>query len=164
MRLSLVAALLPALSLAARTPRVTANELHTYIPGNSPIDYCQVPPPKDDLISIDRLELSPNPPERGQNLTIYAEGSIKEDIQQGAYVDIIVKYGLIRLLHTTLDLCEQTEKIDLACPIEAGPLALERVVELPKVIPPGKYSVQAQVFTEDGEQITCLSAHVQFTS
>jgi len=35
-------------------------------------------------------------------------------------------------------------------------------VDLPKQIPPGKYTVLADVFTVDGAKITCLTAQVWF--
>lgn len=137
-----------------------STDLKTFIPGDSPLDTCEFPAPETDLVEITNLEISPNPPERGQNLTISATGLIKEDIIPGAYVEVEVKYGLIRLLRQTLDLCEQTEKVDLACPIKEGEVSLERVVELPQAIPPGRYTVNARVFTEDDRQITCLVAKV----
>lgn len=176
MRLSsAVLFLLPALSLATRrdslphssssTPASsssssTDNEFRTFIPGDSPIDTCTSPAPETDLIVIDHLEISPNPPQRGQNLTITASGTVKEDISDGAYVEIEVKYGLIRLIRQTLDLCEQTAKVDLPCPIEEGVVTLQREVQLPQAIPPGKYSVNAKVFTKDDREVTCLVARV----
>ena len=39
---------------------------------------------------------------------------------------------------------------------------MTKEVDLPKQIPPGKYTVLADVFTKDGEKITCLTAHVWF--
>lgn len=159
--LSSVVLLLPALVAAVRTAPFRATDLHTFIPGDSPIDTCTSPAPDTDLIVIDNLEISPNPPERGQNLTITATGTVKEDILEGAFVEIEVKYGLIRLLRQTLDLCEQTAKVDLACPIKEGQVTLERVVQLPQAIPPGRYTVNAKVFTEDEREVTCLVARVQ---
>lgn len=153
--------LLPALVLAIPGFSLAqSDDLQTFIPGDSPIDTCESPAPNTDLIEITNLEISPNPPERGQNLTISATGLIKEDIEAGAYVEIEVKYGLIRLLRQTLDLCEQTEKVELGCPIKEGEVSLERVVQLPQAIPPGRYTVNARVFTEDDRQVTCLVAKV----
>lgn len=153
--------MLPALGLAVRNPTFAKDSLRTYIPGDSPINTCEVPAPDTDLIVIDELNVTPNPPKRGDTLSIYARGTVLEDITEGAYVDIVVKYGLIRILHQTLDLCEQTDKVDLACPIKEGKVELEREVQLPKVIPNGKYQVTASVFTADGRPVTCLTAVVE---
>ncbi|BFZ53550.1 Phosphatidylglycerol/phosphatidylinositol transfer protein [Savitreella phatthalungensis] len=132
------------------------------IPGDSPISTCDDDDTDSDLLTIQSLVIDPNPPARAQNLTITAEGELKEDIAKGAFVQVDVKYGLIRLLRTTLDLCEQTEKVDLACPIAKGPRKITKTVQLPAQIPPGRYTVNAVALTEDERRITCLTARVQF--
>ena len=47
-----------------------------------------------------------------------------------------VKYGLIRLVNTEADLCEQVANVDLECPIKKGKTVITKDVELPKEIPP----------------------------
>lgn len=117
----------------------------------------------------------------GKTLVIEAVGTFKEDIGKGAYVVIQVKYGLIKLLTTTADLCDQIKEVDMECPIEAGETKITKEVDLPSQIPPvcdptvlktlegwitnmyqGKYTVTAEVYTADDRQITCLSATVHF--
>uniref|UniRef100_A0A8H7TW31 Phosphatidylglycerol/phosphatidylinositol transfer protein n=1 Tax=Bionectria ochroleuca TaxID=29856 RepID=A0A8H7TW31_BIOOC len=98
----------------------------------------------------------------GQDLVIKAEGIVKEKIEEGAYVSLAVNYGLIRLITTDADLCEQIGNVDLECPVEAGKLAITKTVELPAQIPPGTYTVVADVFTADKRRITCLKASVTF--
>jgi hypothetical protein len=71
----------------------------------------------------------------GQDLVIKASGTVSEPIEDGAYVVLQVKYGLIRLISTRADLCEQVKNVDLECPIDAGHLTLTKTVELPKEIP-----------------------------
>ncbi len=51
----------------------------------------------------------------------------------------------------------------MKCPIEKGDITFEKEVELPKQIPPGKYTVFADAKTKDDEDvITCLTATVEF--
>ncbi|OAA68401.1 ml domain containing protein [Niveomyces insectorum RCEF 264] len=131
------------------------------VPGQSPLEFC----PKDhtdDLLTIQSVNLSPNPPEAGTELVIEATGVVAETIEQGAYVNLQVKYGLIRLISTTADLCEQIQNVELECPIEKGPISIVKSIDLPREIPPGKYTVLADVFTAKGEPITCLTATVVF--
>lgn len=71
----------------------------------------------------------------GQELVIKASGIVSETVEEGAYVALQVKYGLIRLISTKADLCEQVKNVDMECPIEAGPLTFLKSVELPKEIP-----------------------------
>lgn len=111
---------------------------------------------------------------------IKAKGSVKQKIEEGAYVLLTVKYGLIRLISTKADLCEQIGNVDLKCPVEAGIVEVTKSVDLPAEIPPvrghsplysvyvanpaqGKYTVLADVFTVDDVQITCLTATVAFS-
>lgn len=133
------------------------------IPGDNPLEYCQPEHATDSLI-IQHVNLAPNPPLAGQILTIEAVGDLLEDVQEGAYVVLQVKYGLIRLVNTQADLCEQVSNVDLECPIKKGPIKLTKEVELPQEIPPGKYNVFADVYNFDDKKITCLSATVVFAA
>ena len=47
-----------------------------------------------------------------------------------------VKYGYIKLLHKTLDLCENAGQVDLECPVKSGEMTLTKEIGLPKQIPP----------------------------
>jgi hypothetical protein len=131
------------------------------VPGENPLKFCTAD--RDaDLITINEVTLSPNPPTAGASLLIEASGVVKRTISQGAYVKLVVKYGLIRLISTTADLCEQIGNVDLECPIEPGKLSITKSVDLPKQIPPGTYNVEADVYNDDDEHITCLKASVKF--
>lgn len=131
------------------------------VPGESPLEFCESP--SDNwVVTIENVDLIPNPPAPGQALVVNATGTVKERIEEGAYVDVQVKYGYIRLITTRADLCEQVKNVDLECPIEAGTVTVVKSVELPKEIPPGKYVVLADVYTKDDVHITCLTATVAF--
>ncbi|KAJ4300506.1 Phosphatidylglycerol/phosphatidylinositol transfer protein [Collariella sp. IMI 366227] len=131
------------------------------VPGQNPLHFCDADR-SDDIISIEEVILTPNPPQAGTTLLIEATGTVKETILEGAYVNLEVKYGYIRLIKTTADLCKEIKNVDLECPIEKGKISLIKAVDLPKEIPPGKYVVQADVYSKDDEHITCLTASVSF--
>jgi len=139
-----------------------ASDSSLQVPGESPLEYCQ-PNHENDLLLIEHVNLSPNPPQSGTTLTIEAVGTFVEDIEEGAYVHLQVKYGLIRLINTTADLCEQVKNVDMECPIKKGKTTIVKDVELPDEIPPGKYTVLADVYTKDDVHITCLTAAVTFS-
>ncbi|CAK7270834.1 Phosphatidylglycerol/phosphatidylinositol transfer protein [Sporothrix epigloea] len=131
------------------------------VPGNSPLEFC----PTDhssDILAIRKVDLSPNPPQAGVELVINAVAAVSKKIEEGAYVNLQVKFGLIRLISIKADLCEQIHNVDLECPIEKGLISIVKSVELPREIPPGKYTVLADVYTVDDEPITCLTATVTF--
>jgi len=131
------------------------------VPGNNPLEYCQNP--SNYLIEIDSVDLVPNPPQPGQTLTIQASGTLLETIEKGATVALEVKWGLITLIKQTVDLCEQLKNVDLECPLEKGKMVLTKQVDLPNQIPPGKYSVLADVYDKNQKQVTCLQANdIQF--
>ena len=115
-------------------------------------------------------------------LTIQAAGNFSEKIEKGSYVELTVKYGLIQLVRTRQDLCEQLKNVDKECPIEKGATVVEKEVEIPKEVPPvsigidllsapltlneqiaqGHYTVTADVFTSNSTKITCLTAGITF--
>jgi len=131
------------------------------IPGDSPVAICDVT--EKQLLTIDLVELSPNPPQRGLNLTVSAIGHLSEDVDEGAYVDVDVRYGYIKLISQTYDLCEQVGEVDLKCPLSKGEYKLAKTVEIPDQVPPGKYIVYARAYTKDDEFIACITATVVFS-
>ncbi|ATZ57815.1 Bcnpc2 [Botrytis cinerea B05.10] len=131
------------------------------VPGNNPLSYCN-PDRSTDILTLDHVNLNPNPPLAGGKLTIEAAGKLSQKLEEGAYVRLQVKYGLIRLISMTEDLCKQVSNVDLSCPIDAGDITITKEVELPSQIPPGTYTVFADAFTADDEPITCLKATVTF--
>ncbi|KAI9691278.1 MAG: Phosphatidylglycerol/phosphatidylinositol transfer protein [Bogoriella megaspora] len=140
--------------------QVTIIDEELNVPGENPLTFCQKP--DDNILTIDKVDLDPNPPAPGKTLSITAKGTLKEDIEEGAKVHLQVKYGLITLINQEADLCDYVKQVELSCPLEKGPLTLGKDVDLPKQIPPGKYTVLADVFTKDGDKITCLTATVVF--
>lgn len=130
------------------------------VPGDSPIVQCEASEPQ--LLNLQSLIIDPNPPIRGENLTFVAKGILSQDIEDGAYVEVDVRYGFIKLLHQTFDLCEEITKVDMECPITKGEQVIKKMVEIPAEVPPGKYIVNARAYTKDDIFITCLSAMVEF--
>lgn len=99
----------------------------------------------------------------GTALKIEAKGILNEDVGEGAKIHLSVKYGLITIIRQTADLCDTVGKVDLECPLHKDKeTALSKEVDLPKEIPPGKYTVVADVVTKDEAKITCLTATVEF--
>ncbi|PGH35937.1 hypothetical protein GX50_01262 [[Emmonsia] crescens] len=131
------------------------------VPGDNPLNFCS--PPEKDILTIESVDLSPNPPVPGQTLTITASGTFSKQVDEGSKVQIQVKYGLIRLINQEADLCEEITNVDLKCPLEKGRMSFSKQVDLPKEIPPGKYTVLADVYTKEKERITCLQAEVTFS-
>jgi hypothetical protein len=107
----------------------------TKVPGKSPVEICSLSP-SDDLVDIKYINITPNPPEAGQNLTIDALAYLKTAVDEGAYANFEVKYGFVKLISGTADLCEKAVDVDLQCPIGEGEVRINKVVKLPSQIPP----------------------------
>jgi len=147
------------LSLFGSGQQVLDDELA--VPGDNPLFYCQST--EENILHIDYVDLTPNPPEAGKTLTIKAHGNFTEAVEKGAYMLLQVKYGLITLIKQTADLCEQMSNVDEECPL-SGEKTITKDVDLPKTVPPGKYTVSADVYTKDDGPIICLTATVHFGS
>ena len=121
------------------------------VPGKNPLHFCTEI--GDYSLVIQKVDLTPNPPQkyvrwvdmaggkaanlrhRGTTLTIEAQGNFTEKVEEGAYINLSVKYGLITLIRTTADLCEQMKEVDEECPL-IGLKVIKKDVEIPKEVPP----------------------------
>ncbi|ESX01809.1 hypothetical protein KL918_004780 [Ogataea parapolymorpha] len=130
------------------------------VPGDSPLLLCDSS--SSQLLKLTHVDVLPNPPERGTNLTIVARGDLSKQVDEGAYVEVDVTYGYIKLLHQTYDLCEELPNVDMECPLKKDSYDLTKIVEIPNEVPPGTYTVIARAFTADDELITCLTGSVAF--
>ncbi|KAH8554100.1 ml domain-containing protein [Umbelopsis sp. PMI_123] len=115
-----------------------------------------------DLLVVKDITIEPNPPKKGEEMHVDFKGFLKEEVGDGAKIDVVVKYGAVRLLHRVFDLCEQAPQVDKECPIEQGDFTANKTVALPKDIPPGKYTVMAHIYTEDERPITCITGTIVF--
>lgn len=133
------------------------------IKGDSPLLLCDLE--EKQYLDISSIMLTPNPPERGTDLVIAAKGEVKKLIKEGAYVDVEVRLGYIKLLTQTFDLCEVLEENDvngLTCPVKPGIYDLKKTVTIPEEVPPGKYTILARAYTVDDELLTCITGEVIF--
>ncbi|KAG8923972.1 Phosphatidylglycerol/phosphatidylinositol transfer protein [Tulasnella sp. 417] len=117
-----------------------------------------------DIVEIQSISVSPDPPEPGKTLTVTAIGTAKETIEDGAYADVTVKLGLVKLLSKRFDICEEAEKAnaDIQCPVEQGYHKVVQTVELPKEIPRAKFVVDVRAFSVDDEDLLCAKIKVDF--
>ncbi|CBQ69689.1 related to phosphatidylglycerol/phosphatidylinositol transfer protein [Sporisorium reilianum SRZ2] len=118
----------------------------------------------DEIVDVESIVVSPDPPVPGQNLTVRAKGTIKDEVSDGTFADVIVKLGYIRLLARRFDVCEEARQnnADLQCPLSAGEYELEHTVALPREIPPGKFNVHITGENQDGSNLLCLDLSIQF--
>ncbi|KAJ3099951.1 Phosphatidylglycerol/phosphatidylinositol transfer protein [Phlyctochytrium bullatum] len=114
----------------------------------------------DDVFQPQKIALTPDPPRRGKPLTVEVIGETTEDVTEGAYADVVAKLGVIKLVDRRLDLCEEIKQINRECPVEKGHQEIVHTVDIPKEVPPGKYTISVDAFTASGAPLTCL--RIQF--
>ncbi|KAK2877816.1 hypothetical protein FQN49_001157 [Arthroderma sp. PD_2] len=148
----------PFFDIPSQIPITTEGEIR--VPGVNPLTYCV--DPSANILTIERVDLSPNPPVPGKPLEIKASGIFSKQVDKGAKVQLQVKYGFLQLINQQMDLCEQTGNVGLECPLEKGKMVFSKSVDIPAEVPPGKYTVKADVMTADEEPVTCLEAAVTF--
>ncbi|EAL21061.1 hypothetical protein CNBD4370 [Cryptococcus deneoformans B-3501A] len=117
-----------------------------------------------DAIQLKSIKVHPDPPVPGKNLTVTVEGDVLETIEEGAYVDVTVKLGLIKLLQKEFDVCDEARHANASvqCPVQPGPYTVTETVELPQEIPKAKFSVLVRGYTVDDEDMVCLDLFVDF--
>ncbi|CCE65622.1 hypothetical protein TPHA_0M00470 [Tetrapisispora phaffii CBS 4417] len=134
------------------------------IPGDSSLQHCDLA--ISQVVDITQVNLSPNPPARGKDLTISASGTVASVVGEGSYVDVEVRLGYVKLLTQKFDLCQMLSDNDIAglgeCPIQKGAYSLTKAVRIPDEVPPGKYTVLARAYNEHGELLTCITGDIVF--
>ncbi|PAV22666.1 Phosphatidylglycerol phosphatidylinositol transfer [Pyrrhoderma noxium] len=117
-----------------------------------------------DPLQIKSIEVFPDPPKPGQDMTVKVKAYAQELIEEGAYADVLVKIGVVKLLEKRFDLCDEAEKAgtEVQCPVEEGEYVVEQTVALPKEIPRAKFIVQVRGYTRDDENLVCTDLSVDF--
>ncbi|KAH9849725.1 ML domain-containing protein [Lenzites betulinus] len=117
-----------------------------------------------DVVRIKSIEVSPDPPKRGEDLTITVTGDASDDILDGAYADVTVKLGLITILRKQFDVCEEAEKANatIQCPISKGHHVVVQTVTLAKEIPPAPFKVNIRGYTGDDDDLVCMDLMMDF--
>ncbi|KAI6153520.1 ML domain-containing protein [Pisolithus tinctorius] len=117
-----------------------------------------------DVVQVKSITLFPDPPKPGKDLIITAVGTVNQVVEDGAFADVTVKLGLIKLLHKQFDVCHEARAANasIQCPVEKGEYTVVQNVTLPKEIPPAKFSVSVRGYTAEEEDMLCLDLKVDF--
>ncbi|KAG1057750.1 hypothetical protein G6F43_000430 [Rhizopus delemar] len=120
----------------------------------------------ESLFQHESVDVNPNPLEPGDQVNITIVGTLLETVEDGAYADVTVKLGLVKLLRKTFDICEELEKhkdeVDIQCPIEKGNFKLVQSIKLPREIPRGKFTVLASAYTVNDESLANVKIIADF--
>ncbi|KAK7058893.1 Phosphatidylglycerol/phosphatidylinositol transfer protein [Paramarasmius palmivorus] len=147
------------LANAAQVPLKSAGEAHTL--DSWSYEDCGQP---TDAIQIESISVSPDPPQPGKDLSVTVKAKAIERIEKGAYAQVTVKLGLIKLLSKEFDVCDEARnaEAEVQCPVEEGSYEVTQTVALPKEIPKAKFKVEVRGYTKDDDDMVCLNLVVDF--
>jgi len=117
----------------------------------------------EDAFKLNSIVATPYPPRSGENVTVEASGTVFIPILEGAFVDITVKLGVVKLLTKRVDICEQARNGgELDCPLPEGEYHVKETFEIPGVAPLGRYTIQARGYmSEESEEVDLACADVK---
>ncbi|MEU1225416.1 ML domain-containing protein [Streptomyces sp. NPDC005828] len=128
-----------------------------------------------DALQIESVTVTPDPPKPGAEAKMVIKGTVQTAIEDGAYFDLTVKLGLIKLLHKQFDLFEELRNGSSSegwsatpdpagGPIKPGPVELTYVMQLSREIPQGRFKVHFRAFTADEDDLAALDFDFDFMS
>ncbi|KAF8140185.1 ML domain-containing protein [Boletus edulis] len=117
-----------------------------------------------DPVQIKSIKISPDPPKPGHDLTVTVSATAVGTIEEGAYADVSVKLGLIKLLTKQFDVCEEARSANatVQCPVQEGDYEVSQTVALPGEIPRAKFNINVKGYTKDDDDLLCLNLMVNF--
>ncbi|RKT18996.1 ML domain-containing protein [Streptomyces sp. 1114.5] len=134
-------------------------------------DYSDVGLPTDPL-QITSITVTPDPPLPGKTNVFTINATAQEEIQDGAYLDVVIKLGLIKLMAKKFDLLAELRgegSLQLACstsdgksPIPKGPTTLTLTLDLSRETPRAKFSINVRGYTVDDDDLLGLDVKVDF--
>ncbi|KAI4528563.1 hypothetical protein K525DRAFT_183929 [Schizophyllum commune Loenen D] len=151
----------------AEQVRIQAGDVH--IAGGWSYSDCG---DETSTVQLKSIDILPDPPIPGQQLTMTVKADVQETIQEGAYADVAVKVGLIKLLQKQFDICEEARvfKFSFArnanstvqCPVAKGEHTVVQTVQLPREIPPAMFKIDVLAWTHEDENMACAKFEVDF--
>jgi hypothetical protein len=114
-----------------------------------------------DILRVTKVVLAPYPIRKGQSLSVSGQGELSEDVGPGAYVELVVKAGIVPLLKQKFDLCENAPAFGIKCPLAAGVQTLQLNEKIPGFLPSVAINVEMKVYNDKGKRITCLEGKLQ---
>eukprot|EP00013_Stygamoeba_regulata_P006865 CAMPEP_0177633866 /NCGR_PEP_ID=MMETSP0447-20121125/3066_1 /TAXON_ID=0 /ORGANISM="Stygamoeba regulata, Strain BSH-02190019" /LENGTH=142 /DNA_ID=CAMNT_0019135555 /DNA_START=183 /DNA_END=611 /DNA_ORIENTATION=- len=113
-----------------------------------------------DHVKINSVTITPDPPKKGQSLSITANVTLDEQLTAGT-LHVELKYSIITVLNKTLDLCDTIQPYQ-ACPIAAGNYQRTVSEDLPSDIPAGHYTGQVKVLDQASAELACIALDLEF--
>jgi hypothetical protein len=125
-----------------------------------------------DPLQIESITINPDPPKPGAELKGVIKATVTAEITDGAYAEVVVKLGLVKLLQKTFDLFAELKKDGSpwrltadsgnGAPVTPGKVELTFDGRLPREIPESKYTINVRAYTTDDDNLAALDFKVDF--
>ena len=109
------------------------------------INLCSSP---DDVMAVSSIVVIPDPPQKGENVTVRVTGVVQEEIRAGAYMLANMKKGPFKFPQIKFPVCDY---LSTGCPVEKGLHELDMIFEIPKMTPGGPYDIKVVLYNTDTE-------------
>jgi C1A family cysteine protease len=139
--------------LSASYPEVASTELETAAPIWSSCSKAS------DHLSGLNVQVTPNPPVAGQDVTVAITGSLDETVSSGNVHITIDAFG-IKVIDKSYDLCDLASKGGVHCPLNQGPVNIKVTEAIPKDVPHGTYQGKAVVSDQNSEEVACVNLNL----
>jgi len=103
-----------------------------------------------DEFTIGSVTITPDPPVKGQNITVALKGTMNTVVQSGT-IHVDFKYSIVTILNKDEPLCAAP----VTCPIPVGPFGISVTDLIPSDAPSGSYSGVANITDQAGKEIAC---------
>jgi hypothetical protein len=114
-----------------------------------------------DSFTLGDVVLAPYPVQIGQPLVVSATGSLSKAVTEGATLQAVAKFGFIKVLDETFDLCAEAAKSGKPCPLAEGPNSLQVIQNIPGSAPEVSVNLEITGKNADGSPLTCLRGRIQ---
>eukprot|EP01098_Paradermamoeba_levis_P005326 TRINITY_DN2255_c0_g1_i1.p1 TRINITY_DN2255_c0_g1~~TRINITY_DN2255_c0_g1_i1.p1 ORF type:complete len:143 (+),score=31.27 TRINITY_DN2255_c0_g1_i1:122-550(+) len=113
-----------------------------------------------DHIHIKTVKIVPDPPVRGQKISVTFNATLDEPVKSGE-ISLDVKWGFITILKKTLPLCSIIQPYE-PCPLAAGVITRTITEDIPSVIPGGHYSIHVIATDQASQELACIQVDVHW--
>jgi hypothetical protein len=137
------------LSLALGAANMTKPNMND--PAPFPFTVCPGAPTD---FQVNTLYVMPDPPAKGDNVTMQLLGTVDEQLTSGSNFVVTVLFSGVEIYSKTVDLGQAT-----SLPTGPGPLALIYSIVIPEAAPPGAYTIDLTFNDQTNTELTCIATN-----
>ncbi|KAB8069866.1 ML domain-containing protein [Aspergillus leporis] len=118
----------------------------------------------DDVVQLKDISVNPDPPSAGKSLEVKLAGTVTDVIDEGAYIDVTIRLGRVKILTKTFDVCKTLSDYNstIQCPVKPGTFEVSHTADLPRELPLARFDIDALGFTNTDEDMLCLKIIADF--